>query len=154
MKKTLTIIAAAFFLMGLVSCGSKSSNILLYRAFPTMSWERFDFVQEKIEITKATTYDLVLNVSFDPSYAYKDLSIVFTIFDSYDNPFRTRAYKFQLKENDGSWKSILENGAYHFTFPINSELNINEPGTYVFQVENRMPITPLYGIKEISIVKN
>lgn len=144
---------AAFFLIGLASCESSSSNVLLYRTFPTMSWERFDFVQENIEITKATTFDLVLNASFDPSYANKDLSVVFTVFDSYGNPFRTRAYKFQVKENDGSWKSILEEGAYHFTFPINSELNINEPGTYVFQVENRMPITPLYGIKEISIVK-
>jgi gliding motility-associated lipoprotein GldH len=119
-----------------------------------MSWERFDFVKSDIEINKATTYDLALSVSFDSTYTYDYLSVVFTVFDSYDNPLRTKAYQFRLKEKDGSWKSTPVDDSYHFSFPINSELTINEPGVYRFQLESRMPITPLYGIKEISIIRN
>lgn len=119
-----------------------------------MSWERFDFIKEDIEIKKATTYDLALAVSFDSTYVYDNLSVVFTVFDSYDNPLRTKAYQFRLKEKDGSWKSTLVDGCYRFTFPINSELTINEPGVYRFQLESRMPITPLMGIKEISVIRN
>lgn len=153
--KRLILFLGIVFLIGLNSCNTgNSSKVLLSRSFPTLSWERFDFVKDNIEIKKATTYNLVLEASFDPSYAHDNLSVVFTVFDSYGNPFRAKAYQFRLKDRDGSWKSTLTDGCYHFSFPINTELNINEPGVYCFQLENRMPLTPLYGIKSISIISN
>ena len=155
MKRLTLLFLGIAIAIGLSCCSSgKKNNVLLSRDFPTMSWERFDFVKSDIEVTKATSYDLVLAVSFDPSYVYNYISVVFTVFDAYGNPFRTKDYKFRLKEKDGSWKSTLVDGCYHFTFPINSELTINEPGVYTFQLENRMPITPLIGIKDVSIKRN
>ena len=152
MKRALLIIAV--ILMGLSACRSdKKEEALLSRKFPTSNWERFDFIVNDIQIAKPTTYDLVLEVYFAPSYAYNYLSVVFTIFDDHGNPFRSKDYKFNLKEKDGSWKSTLTEQGYHFSFPINSELNINEPGLYKFQLENHMPITPLEGINEIKIIK-
>ena len=154
MKRSLLFLGIVF-VIGICSCSTNSGNkTLLYRSFPTMSWERFDFIKEDIEIKKATTYDLALAVSFDSTYVYDNLSVVFTVFDSYNNPLRTKAYQFRLKEKDGSWKSAFVDGYYRFTFPINSELTINEPGVYRFQLESRMPITPLLGIKEISVIRN
>ena len=153
--KRLILFLGIIFLAGICSCSTGSgSKTLLHRSFPTMSWERFDIVKSDIVIKKATTYDLTLDVLFDSSYTYNDLSVVFTVFDSYDNPLRTKAYQFRLKDKGGSWKSTFVDGGYHFSFPINSELTINEPGVYSFQLESRMPITPLYGIKEISIIRN
>lgn len=155
MKRNALLFFGLSILLGLSSCSTSSdSKVLLYRNFPSNSWERFDFVKGDIEIKKATTYDLALKVSFDTTYAYNDFSVVFTVFDSYNNPFRTKAYSFHLKEKDGSWKSTLVDGRYHFSFPINTELTINEPGVYSFQLENRMPITPLIGISDISITNN
>lgn len=151
MRKYLLIIG--MILLGLSSCNSnKKENVLLSRTFPTSNWERFDFVKAEIDLKKPVTYDLALNVTFDPSYSNSYLSVVFTIFDDNDNPFRTKGYKFYLKERDGSWKSTLTDGGYHFSFPINSELSIKEPGKYTFQLENRMPITPLSGINSVEIV--
>lgn len=153
--KKLILFLGVIFLVGLSSCDTNNGGkALVSRSFPTMSWERFDFVNADIEVKKASTYDLVLQASFDTSYAYDYLSVVFTIFDAYENPFRTKAYQFRLKENDGSWKSTLVDGCYRFSFPINNEISINEPGVYNFQLENRMPITPLYGIKDVSIISN
>lgn len=150
--RRLLLVFGLICVAGLSSCSTGNKNkALLVRSFPTLSWERFDFVENKIDFKKPDTYNLVLNASFDPSYTYKYFSVVFSVFDEQGNPFRSRSYKFRLKENDGSWKSTLQDGYYHFSFPINSELTINEPGTYLFQLENRMPITPLHGIKEISI---
>lgn len=154
MKKLILFIGVVFFI-GTSSCSTNNGGkVLLSRSFPTMSWERFDFVSADIDVKKATTYDLALQASFDTSYAYDYLSVVFTIFDAYENPLRTKAYRFRLKENDGSWKSTLVDGCYHFSFPINNEITFNEPGIYSFQLENRMPITPLYGIKDVSIISN
>lgn len=154
MKKLTLLLMAITLTVGLSCCTGKKNKVLLHRDFPTLSWERFDFVKDDIEVTKPTPYDLVMDVCFDPSYTYNYFSVVFTVFDSYGNPFRTKDYKFFLKEKDGSWKSTLVDGYYHFTFPINSALTINEPGIYNFQLENRMPITPLYGVKEVSIINN
>lgn len=151
MRKFLLIIGV--ILIGLSSCNSnKKGNVLLSRSFPTYSWERFDFIKTEMDLKKPVTYNLVLNVALDPSYPNNYLSLVFTIFDESDNPFRTKGYKFNLKEKDGSWKSTLTDGCYHFSFPINSELTINQPGKYTFQLENRMPITPLSGIHYIEII--
>lgn len=155
MKRIALLFLGLSIVLGLSCCGTSNDNkVLLYRNFPSNSWERFDFVKGDIEVKKATTYDLALKVSFAPTYAYNNISVVFTIFDSYNNPFRTKAYSFLLKEKDGSWKSTLVDGCYHFSFPINNELTINEPGVYRFQLENRMPITPLTGITEISIIND
>lgn len=151
MRKFLLIIG--MILLGLSACNtSKNNNVLLSRTFPTSNWERFDFVKSEIDLEKPVTYNLVLNATFDPSYTPSYLSLVFTIFDDHDNPYRTKGYKFNLKEKDGSWKSTLTDGGYRFSFPINSELTIYEPGKYTFQLENRMPITPLSGINSVEIV--
>ena len=149
MRKYLLIIGV--ILMGLSSC-NKNGDAFLSRTFPTASWERFDFIKADIVIKKPVTYNLILDVTFDPTYPYDCISLVFSIFDSNENPFRTKGYRFYVKEKDGSWKSTLTDGLYHFTFPINSELSINEPGTYNFQFESRMPITPVIGIHSIKVI--
>ena len=152
MKRFLFVLSL-ICLLGLTACHSgKKENVLLSRTFPTYCWERFDFITRDITLEKPTTYDLALKVAFDPSYEYNHLMVVFTIFDTDDQPLRSKGYKFQLKEPDGSWKSELVDGSYHFILPINNELSLNEPGTYKFQLESRMPVTPLLGIKEISII--
>ena len=137
----------------LFSCDSnKKGEALLSRSFPTSSWERFDFIKNDVEIKKPVTYNLVMDASFDPSYSSDVISVVFTVFDADGRPFRTKSYKFRVKDGYGNWNSELVDGYYHFSFPINNELTINEPGTYRFQLESRMPITPLTGIREIAIL--
>ena len=147
------LVLGAVCLISLFSCNSnKKGEVLLSRSFPTSSWERFDFIKNDVEIKKPVTYDLVMAASFDPSYISDVISVVFTVFDADERPFRTKSYKFRVKDGYGNWNSELADGYYHFTFPINSELTVNEPGTYRFQLENRMPITPLTGIHEIAII--
>lgn len=125
--------------------------MLLSRAFPTSSWERFDFVERNLEIKKPVSYDLVLNVTFAPEYDFDYFEICFTVFDEDEN-HRGKNYRFPVKDRSGSWKSEPTENGYCFTFPINSDLTLNEPGKYKFQIENRMPKTPLLGIKDISLV--
>ena len=139
--------------IGFNACHSnKDGNVLVSRVFPTSSWERFDFVEKVVELKKTTTYDLVLNATFGPDYPFDYFAMAFAVFDDEDNPLRAKNYQFSLKDRDGTWKSELTEGVYHFTFPINNELTLNEPGKYKFQIENRMPITPLLDIKEISLI--
>ena len=101
---------------------------------------------------KPMSYDLVLSATFTPEDPFDYFEIAFTVFDNHDHPLRAKNYQFKLKDRDGIWNSELVEGEYRFTFPINSALTLNEPGQYKFQIENRMPITPLLGIKEVKLI--
>ena len=97
-------------MLGLCGCHpQKGDKTLMSRTFTSMGWERFDFVTSELDIKKPTTYDLSLSVSFDPAYAYNHFSVVFTIFDNEGNPFRSKSYKYMVKDVEGNWKSTLEN---------------------------------------------
>lgn len=141
-------------LLGFSACHSnRDGNVLVSRVFPTSSWERFDFVEKEFEIKKPVSYDLELSVVFGPDYPFNYFAMSFAVFDDESHPLRAKNYQFSLKDRDGIWKSELSEGVYHFTFPINNELTLTEPGKYKFQIENRMPITPLLGIKEIALIE-
>lgn len=127
---------------------------LLHRDFYETLWERFDYVNNNIEIKEATTFDLNLRISFTDKYAYDDISLVFTIFDANGTPYRSMGYKFGLKDADGQWKSQLADGCYTFELPINKSLQITEPGMYRFQIEYKMPKTPILGVKSLTLYNN
>lgn len=152
MRKVLFSLCMLLFL-GLASCHSdQSGNALLSRSFTSSGWERFDFITQQVELKRPTTYNLNMEATFAPTYAYDHLTVVFTVFDANGNPLRAKNYQFRLKDADGQWKSELKEGGYTFNLPINNELSLNEAGTYTFQLESRMPITPLEGIRKIAIL--
>lgn len=140
-------------LIGLGACNSekKEDAIILSRSFLPAGWERFDFITDTLNVKKPVVYDLSMTVTFTPEYPFDYFATVFTVFDMEDQPLRTKNYHFKLKDREGAWKSELVDGGYTFTLPINSEMAFNEPGLFVLQLENRMPITPLVGIRNISI---
>ena len=143
----------------LFGCTRQEKNTaLLHRDFYETIWERFDYVKDNIEVKEETSYDLSLKIAFTDAYPYNDISMVFTVFSSDGNPYRARAYKFNLKDAEGKWnvESVDEkvDGCHTFVLPINKSLRISEVGTYLFQIENRMPITPLVGVKELTLMRN
>ena len=152
--KGFRILVFGFFLC-LIGCGQQEKDKeLLQRSFYGTLWERFDYVKKDVTITKATTYDLSLRISFTDEYLYKDISLVFTVFDEHENPYRAKGYKFNLKDDEDHWNVEKVDGCYTFTLPINKKLTIVDPGKYQFRLEQKMPITPLMGVKELSIINN
>jgi len=150
MKRRIIIAIAFCFL--LCGCRQNEKNVeLLHRDFYETLWERFDYVYNDIEIKEATTFDLALSISFTEKYAYDNISLVFTIFDANGTPYRAKDYQYSLKDAEGNWKSQLTDGCYTFELPINKSLQITEPGVYRFQIEYRMPITPILGVKELTL---
>ena len=152
MKKCVFILLLGLFLTG---CNQQEKNsALIQRSFFNTTWERFDYLRNDIEIKEETTFDLSMQVSFTDEYPYDYFSMVFTVFTKEGNPYRSKGYKFSLKDKEGHWNSELKDGCYTFDFPINKQFLITDPGTYRFQIEYRMPITPLVGIKELTLTDN
>ena len=143
------------FLLCFLGCEQQTNNKeLLQRSFYGTVWERFDYVTTDVNITKATTYDLSLRISFTDDYPYNDISLVFTVFDEKDDPYRAKGYKFNLKDEEGHWNVEKKEGCYTYTLPINKQLMISDPGKYKFRLEQKMPITPIVGVKELVVINN
>lgn len=152
MKK---IVLVACCILCLFGCSRQESNkTLLHREFFETLWERFDYVQDNIEVKAETSYDLSLKIAFTDDYPYNDFSMIFTVFSSDGEPYRSKGYKFNVKDEEGLWNVGSVDGCHTFVFPINKELRISEPDTYTFQIENHMPITPLVGVKELTLLNH
>ena len=157
MRKNMKVyrVLVLFFFLSLFGCGQQvNDKELLQRSFYETVWERFDYVTKDIAITKATTYNLSLRISFTDDYPYNDISLIFTIFDEHENPYRAKGYKFKLKDEEGHWNVEKVDGCYTFTLPINKQLMITDPGKYQFRLEQKMPITPVVGVKDLVLINN
>ena len=143
------------FCLVLLGCQQQAKNKeLLHRVFFNTIWERFDYVRNDIEVKAATTYDLSMRISFTEEYPYEDFSMIFTVFDEKGNPYRSKSYKFNLKDEEGNWNAEKKDDCYTYNLPINRNLTISEPGKYRFIIEQRMPITPVVGVKELVLLNN
>lgn len=139
----------------LAGCGSQQNNReLMQRSFYNTVWERFDDVDQNIEITEPTTFNLSLKISFTDDYPYDYIDLVFVVFTPDGDRYRGKEYIPKLKDPDGHWSAELVDGCYTFNLPINKELKISDAGTYRFHIEQKMPITPLVGVKELTLLNN
>lgn len=129
----------------------EKSGEVIHREFYQAVWERFDYANNEIEVAHPTTFDLGLRISFTDEYPYETISLVFSVFTSDNTPYRSKGYKFRVKDTEGHWSSDCVGGCYIFDLPINKAMEINEAGTYRFQIEQTMPITPLVGVKELVL---
>lgn len=153
MKKYTVLVLA--FCLTLIGCHQQPDDgILIHREFFQTVWERFDFVSNTISVSEPTTFDLGLRISFTEDYPYENISLVFTVFTAENTPYRSKGYKFRVKDNEGNWNSEFVDGCYTFELPINKALQLIESGTYRFQIEQTMPVTPLTGVAELILFDN
>ena len=140
---------------GLLGCGSREMDReLIQRSFYNTVWERFDYLDKDVEITNPTTFNLSLQMSFTDDYPYDYIDLVFVVFTPEGDRYRAKEYIPKLKDADGQWSAELVDGCYTFEIPINKDLQINDQGTYRFHIEQKMPITPLVGVKEMKLLNN
>ena len=154
--RKLSVILLLACLVGATACHSNKTEHkqIINRSFYNNVWERFDYVTNTVNIEEETTYNLTMDIRFTDDYAYDYFSMVFTVFDTYGNPYRSKAYQFKLKDADGNWVAEKKDDGHTYNLPINQALQITEPGAYKFMIENRMPITPLVGVKQLTLVNN
>ena len=140
---------------GLLGCGPREMDCeLIQRNFYNTVWERFDYLDKDVEITNPTTFNLSLQMSFTDDYPYDYIDLIFVVFTPEGDRYRAKEYIPKLKDADGQWSAELVDGCYTFEIPINKDLQINDQGTYRFHIEQKMPITPLVGVKEMKLLNN
>lgn len=153
-------IAMIMIALGFIACSNKQNEqIVVSKDFPNEQWGRFDNVIASFNAVKVpTVVDVIMEITvsddFPDVYEYYKSENKFCFCMSYegaDGSHRAREYSFMLKDNDGNWKSEKIDGFYHFQFSLINELNINEVGENKFNIENKYPRDPLYGIKNLTL---
>lgn len=156
------IISGILLLLSLFfsSCSSKQDNIVIFREFKNLEWERFEYLQGDFNVEKPSQkYDIIMEVSVNENYPnvyethQNDCPLLFnlTIKNPEGKGARSRDYRFMLKDKDGNWKADKKNDCYVFRLPIIGEMSFSEKGIYTFKVENKYPKDPLYGIKSVTL---
>lgn len=139
----------------LIGCGSQEKNReVMQRNFYNTVWERFDYVYKDIEITEPTMFNLSMQISFTDDYPYDYIDFIFSVLTSEGECYRGKEYIPKLKDADGQWSAECVDGCYTFDIPINKDLQINDKGIYRFHIEQKMPITPIVGVKELVLINN
>lgn len=141
------------------SCSRRNEQVVISKSFADGQWGRFDNIVASFNVVKAPAIvDVIMEVTvsedFPNIYRYSDSEnrLDFCmVFEGADGSRRAREYSFALKDKDGNWKSQKTDGLYFFQFPLMSELNINEIGEYKFNIENKYPRDPLYGIRNLTL---
>lgn len=156
----ISAIAMIIIALTFLSCsGRQNEQIVVSRDFPEEQWGRFDNVTATFNAVKTpATVDVIMEITvsddFPDVYEYYKSENEFAFcmsFEGADGSRRAREYSFVLKDGDGNWKSEKIDGYYHFQFSLISELNINEIGENKFNIENKYPRDPLYGIKNLTL---
>lgn len=137
----------------------QNNNIIIDKAFQNEEWSRFEFLEGQIEVKKVPAkYDVVMEVVVTDQYPntyemhQKDGSFLFnlTVYNS-NGLYRSRDYKYRLKNSEGFWNAEKKNGYYTFHLPVMNELTLDDSDTYKFTIENKYSKDPLQGIKSLTL---
>lgn len=148
------------FLIFLSSCSKKQTDIVISKNFSNEEWARFDYLKGEFEIRKVPTVcNIVLEITvsevYPNIYPYHrdDGSFLFnmTIKNPENDGFRSKDYRFSLKDKEGNWKANKVDGYYTFYLPIINGITFSETGVYSFIMENKYTKDPLFGIKNLTL---
>lgn len=141
------------------SCSKTQNNTIINKEFPNDEWSRFEFLEGEMEVKNVPAkYDVVMEIVVSDQYPntyemhQKDGNFLFNLTVHNSNGiYRSRDYRFKLKNDEGYWNAEKKNGYYVFQLPVMNELILSDSDIYKFTIENKYPKDPLQGIKSLTL---
>lgn len=141
------------------SCTSKKDNNIIIKEFQNEEWSRFELLEGDMDIKDVPVkFDVIMEVVVSDQYpsTYElhqkngDFLFNLTVLNS-NGTYRTKEYKFKLKNNEGYWNADKKDGFYTFRLPVINEMTLSDSDTYKFVIENKYSKDPLQGIKSLIL---
>lgn len=150
MKKVLLSLIVIVFVL-FQSC-SKNKVYEKYIKIENHKWKRDNIITFDVEIKDTfSKYDIVLAIRHTTYYAFANIKVNVTMI-SPDKNLRTKDFNIFLRNNDGSFKGDGAGDLWDITYPVFTDISIEKPGTYVFEVQNIMPLFELPDIMDVGLV--
>ena len=157
MRSFLNIIVVSLFLFS--SCVKNDSNVIIDKKFDNDEWSRFEYLEGSLNVTdNDANNDLFMELFVTDVYPnpyenhQKDGSFLFNLTISNSNGlYRSRDYKFMLKDKDGFWNAEKKDGYYVFKLPIINGITFSDIDIYTFKIENKYPKDPVSGINRLTL---
>ena len=138
-------------MMMLASC-SKQKVFEKYIDIENYKWKRTNVIKFDVPIEDVTTnYDVTLAIRHTSYYPYANIRVnVTTTYPAGD--MRTKDHNVFLRNTDGTFKGEGAGDLWDITYPVMTDVTFPEKGTYVFEVQNVMPIIELSDIMDVGLI--
>lgn len=135
----------------LASC-SNQTVFKEYNKFENYSWNRFDVLIFKVDFEDTEAeYDIYLNFRHLPEYPYTSIDFNFTI-NTPSGEMRTLDYEIDLYNRKGERLSKCLGDYCDLKIPLRNGFRFSEPGTAIFEIENRMTKLETLGVMEVGLI--
>ena len=157
MRHLINIAIISLFLF--LSCTNKKDNKIIIKEFQNKEWSRFEYLEGEMNIKDVPVkFDVIMELVVSDQYpsTYEmhqkngDFLFNLTVLNS-NGIYRTKDYKFKLKNNEGYWNADKKDGYYTFRLPVINEMTLSDSDTYKFVIENKYSKDPLQGIKSLTL---
>ena len=146
--KNIVALVIAFVLI--TSCGNRTV-FKEYRKLDNVSWNRFDIQNFDIEVQKDEQYDFYFFLRHHTNFPYEYLDINVTFYMP-GGEMRSGEYHFELKDDNGKWKSNGMGELWDIEMLIRKNLKMKKGGVCKIRIENKMTKMETPGIMEIGLV--
>ena len=152
MKKTESIFVLLSMAMFLLTSCSNQKVFEEYNKFDNFSWNRFDIVKFEVDFENTETdYDIYINIRHLPEYPYTFFNFNFTI-NTPSGEMRTSDYEIDLFNKKGERLSECLGDYCDLKIPLRNGFRFSEPGTAIFEIENRMTKLETPGVMEVGLI--
>lgn len=121
------------------------------KTFPEGQWLHADTLDFGVDIADTLgKYDLFLDLEHSPDFPNQNLYIkIYTRFPDGQRP--GKLVSLELADKSGAWFGRCNNKRCRLTIPIQERAFFDNPGPYVFTLEQYTRLDPLPGINSVGM---
>lgn len=151
MIKTLIGIAALAGALLLLSCQPRPV-LNEKRVFEDQQWSNADTLDFQVSIADTTLhYDLFLDLKHNSEFSNQNFYIrIYTRFP--DGNRLDRLVSLELADKSGAWFGRCNKKACRLRIPIQENAWFNQPGDYLFTLEQYSRMDPLPGVRQLGFL--
>ncbi len=147
MRRVLFFIALLFLI---ISC-TKNNVYENNRLIPSISWNAKDKLSFPVIISDTSClYNIYINIRHTEDYYYRNIWLM-TYATSPDGKTTSERVELNLADEEGKWFGQGVNNIWDARILLQSDTRLNEPGKYIFTLEQDMREDPLPGIMAVGI---
>lgn len=120
--------------------------------FDNQQWSNADTLDFKVSIPDTTTrYDLLLDLKHSPGFSNQNFYIrIYTRFP--DGQRLDKLVSLELADKAGVWFGRCNKKSCRLRIPIQENAWFNQPGDYLFTLEQYSRMDPLPGVHQLGMI--
>ncbi len=123
-----------------------------YIKIDNYTWKRDNIIKFEVPVEDTISlYDITLALRHTSYYAYANIRVnIMITYPSGDT--RTKDFDIPIRNDNGSFKGDGAGDLWDITYPALQEITLPFKGTYIFEVQNVMPLIETPDIMDVGLI--